>query len=122
MNKHFSWNSEYYLTELDKKEVENIKNTVENSIIDEKNINVRTIKNKINVNILIYDENFKDEYIPIWIDIKIKNLPYNKTPQKGDIIFFNDINRFYTVVESYTKNDKFFCLNIHPYQIKTQIC
>lgn len=103
-----------YLTELDEKETENIKN----NFVDEKDINVRTIKERINVNVLISDENFRDKITPMLVDIRIKDLPDDKTPQKGDIIFFNDINRFYTV-ESYTKKDKLFNLNIHPYQIKS---
>ena len=118
-SKMFGWNSEYYLTELDEKDAEKIKNSV-----DEKDITVRTIKDRININVLISDENdknFREKNIPMLVDIRIKDLPDNKTPQKGDIIFFNDINKFYTV-ESYTKKDKFFSLNIHPYQIKTQTC
>ena len=106
--KIFGWNSEYYLTEL-----ENIKDC-----IDEEDLNVRTIKDRINVNVLISDD-FDFKNIPMLVDIRIKDFPDDKKPQKGDIIFFNDINKFYTV-ESYTKKDRFFRLNIHPYQIKTQ--
>jgi hypothetical protein len=106
MIKMFSWNADYYLTEIDPEMSMDSKGEF-SKVVD-----------KINVRVLIPDNGNDNHQINpknlSTIEIPIREFVTNKEPRSSDIIFFPSIKRMYHVVSS-VKHDDFFKVEIDMY-------